>query len=471
MDKVLMNKIEKWVIDHKQEMLETLSQFVQVNSVLDMSTAGEDKPYGQGCRVMLDVVRKKAEEYGLHCVDVDGYALEIRNQLESDHEIGIFNHGDVVAVGGEWAFPPFCGRIDGDFVLGRGAHDNKCACVMSLFLLRMFNELGITMKNSLRLVIGTKEETGMQDMIYYTAHRKMPLTSLVPDCVYPVNFGQKGGLLGTVSAEIGDEVIELDAGVAGAASVPDKAEALVRFPLNTVLPLAEDLEDVQCEAEGENTRIRAIGVATHTANPWKGKSAILALTRLLTKLPFTDEHTAKLVQGLYIFTSDYYGEPLGMNGEDDTGKNTVVMSRVEKKGSKLSMRVVNKACLSTPVDEFIDRFEKWCFEYGITIDPTAERRQHVSFDREDPRVKTLQRVYKEMTGKDDPPYCMGGCTYSKVLPETITFGIIRSFRRPNYIPEGTGDCHGLNEFIDIEVPMDGIKIYTAALLELDNIVS
>lgn len=471
MNEVIMDKVEKWVIDHKREMLETLSQFVQVNSVLDMSTAGEGKPYGQGCRDMLDVVRKKAEEYGLSCFDVDGYALEIRNQPESEHEIGIFNHGDDVAVGGEWIFPPFCGRIDGDFVLGRGAHDNKCGCVMSLFLLRMFKELGIAMKNGLRLVIGTKEETGMQDMMYYTAHRKMPLMGLVPDCVYPVNFGQKGGLLGTVSAQIGDEVIELDAGVAGAASVPDRAEALVRFPLHTVLPLAEGLEDVRCEAEGENTRIRATGVATHTANPWKGKSAILALTRLMIKLPFADARTAKLVQGLYIFSSDYYGGLMGMSGEDDTGKNTVVMSRIEKKDSMLSMRVVNKACLSTPIDEFIGRFEKWCSEYGITIDPSAERRQHVSFDREDPRVKTLQRVYKEMTDKDDPPYCMGGCTYSKVLPETITFGIIRAFRRPDYIPDGTGDCHSPNEYIDIEVPMEGIRIYAAALLELDKIVS
>lgn len=470
MKKELLGKVEKWISEHKQEMLQMLSEFVQVNSVLDMSTAGEGKPYGQGCRDMLDLIRQKAECYGLYCSDVDGYALEIRNRPESDNEIGIFNHGDDVAVGGEWAFPPFCGRIDGDFVLGRGAHDNKCGCVMSLFLLRMFNELGIEMKNGLRLVIGTKEETGMQDMEYYTAHRKMPGTSLVPDCVYPVNFGQKGGLLGTVSAEIGDEVIELSAGVAGAASVPDRAEALVRFPAEEVASLAEGLEDITVKAEGENTHIYASGIATHTANPWKGKSAILALMRLMVKLPFVDEKTAKLIKGIFIFTSDYYGEPMGMQGEDDTGRNTVVMSRIEKSGNKLTMRVVNKACLSTPVTEFIDCFEKWCTQYGITIDPSAERRRHVFFDREDPRVKALQKVYKEMTGKDDPPYCMGGCTYSKVLPETITFGIIRSFRRPDYIPAGTGDCHSPNEYIDIEVPMEGIRIYTAALLELDPIV-
>lgn len=470
MDTALNDRVSQWVDAHKTEMLETLSEMVQVNSVLDMETAGPGQPYGKGPREMLDLMRRKAESYGLLCSDVDGYALEIRNRPESDHEIGIFNHGDDVGIGGDWVFPPFCGRIDGDFVLGRGAHDNKCGCLMSLFLLRMFNELDIPMKNGLRLVIGTKEETGMQDMVYYVAHRKMPGTSLIPDCTWPVNFGQKGGLLGDLHATVGDEIAEFFANTPGAASVPDKAGALVRFPIDTVCPLVKGLEDVECAAEGDCTRLSAKGIATHTANPWKGKSALLALARAMVRLPFADEGTKRTIAGILEFTTDYYGAPMGMQGEDDTGKNTVVMSYVVKTGNDLRMHVVNKACLSTPVPDFIARFETWCAKFGFAIDGKSERRMHVSFDREDPRVVALQRVYREMTGKDDKPYCMGGCTYSKVLPQAITFGIIGSFRRPDYIPAGTGDCHSPNEFIDIQIPMNGLRIYAAALAELDKIV-
>ena len=470
MDVELKKVVKEWVDAHKQEMLETLSEFVQCPSLLDESTAGPGKPYGQGCRDMLELLWRKAESFGLNCKDVDGYCIEIRNKPESDNEIGIFNHGDVVAVLGDWVFPPFCGKIDGDFVLGRGAHDNKAGCVMTMFLLRMINELGIELKHGIRMVVGFDEETEMRCVQYYAAHRKMPATSLVADCIFPVNYGQLGGLIGTLTAPMGDEVISMDSNEPGAYSVPDKAVCVVRFPYDVVAPLAEGIADVDVEADGENTKITGHGIATHTANPWLGKSAVLAMSNVLVKLPFKDAATKHLIDGIYEFASDYYGAPLGIASEDESGKSTAVLSYLGLKDGVLTIGCVNKACLSKPVEEFNATFEKWCDGYGIKISDSSEREKRTYFDPEDKRVKVLQQVYHDMTGKNDPPYCMGGVTYSKYLPETITYGIIRPFRKLDYIPEGTGDCHSPNEYMDIEIPMEGVQIYAQALVALDPIV-
>ena len=51
-------------------------------------------------------------------------------------------------------------------MVGRGASDNKGMGVMGLYALMCARDLELPFKHRLRLMLGTSEETGMNDMRY-----------------------------------------------------------------------------------------------------------------------------------------------------------------------------------------------------------------------------------------------------------------------------------------------------------------
>ncbi len=465
----LKARVHEWVETHKNEMLQTLSEFVQIPSVRDDATAEPGQPFGAACREILDAACRKAEEMGLIYKAHEGYCLDVRCQPEMEEEIGIIAHADVVPISGDWSFPPFCGKIDGDIVLGRGAHDNKCACVMGLYLLKMFKDLGIKTEHGVRLIFGANEESGMEDMRYYKEHVKLPVVSLVPDSLYPANYAQKWGLKGEISLPVAEDILFLEGGADF--SVPGSAECIVALPLERVKSLLEDEEEVHCEAASGGTKLTAKGIATHAANPWLGKSALLILCRALKKLPLEGTATKKSIETLCTMTSDYYGAPMGLAASDEhTGPTTIVFGRTELRRGRLWVKYVMRNCLATPKEEVIAKFGQWCAANSVKIE-TQESTNPVFFDLNDPRIDALQRVWYGMTRRDDKPFASGGNTYSRVVPNAITFGIIGYCgKRPDYIPKGTGSTHEANEYIDIAVVQFGIEIYAQAILALDALV-
>lgn len=465
----LKARIHEWVQTHKNEMLQTLSEFVQIPSVRDDATAGPGQPFGAACREILDAACRKAEKMGLICKAHEGYCLEVRCQSETEKEIGIIAHADVVPISGDWIFPPFCGKIDGDIVLGRGAHDNKCACVMGLYLLKMFKALGIRTEHGVRLILGANEESGMEDMRYYKEHVKIPVVSLVPDSLYPANYAQKWGLKGEISLPMGADILFMEGGADF--SVPGSAECIVALSPDQVKPLLVDDVDVHCEAAPGGTKLTAKGIATHAANPWLGKSALLILCRALQKLPLEGMTTKKSVETLCTMTSDYYGALMDLAASDEhTGPTTIVFGRTELRSGRLWVKYVMRNCLAVPKAEVIAKFGRWCDANGVRIE-TQESTNPVFFDPNDPRIGALQNVWYGMTGRDDKPFATGGNTYSRVVPDAITFGIIGYCgKRPEYIPKGTGSAHEANECIDIAVVQFGIEIYAQAILALDALV-
>ncbi len=93
--------------------------------------------------------------------------------------------------------------------------------------------------------------------------------------------------------------------------------------------------------------------------------------------------------------------------------------------------------------------------------------------KEDSRVAVLQEVYQAVTGREDPPYTMGGGTYSRVIPDAISFGfgIPGTERDLSFLPEGHGRAHGRDEVLWLDKLAAGMKIYLGALLELDRILA
>ena len=73
-------------------------------------------------------------------------------------------------------------------------------------------------------------------------------------------------------------------------------------------------------------------------------------------------------------------------------------------------------------------------------------------------VKGLLKVYHEVTGLPAYTIAIGGGTYSRMMPNTVAFGVC--------FPGDMDVCHIADEYIDIDKMMLGVKIFAHAIVEL-----
>lgn len=121
---------------------------------------------------------------------------------------------------------------------------------------------------------------------------------------------------------------------------------------------------------------------------------------------------------------------------------------------------------------------RWSISYppGITIDQIGHQIEEtlppgmtyhchanyppVYFDKESQMVKSMQKAYEYITGKDGSPVTTTGGTYAKVMPNIVPFG-------PSF-PGQKGISHLPNEYMDIEDLINNAKIYALAIYYLAN---
>ena len=75
---------------------------------------------------------------------------------------------------------------------GRGAADDKGPLVQALLSMAALRDKGPARTHTIRLLVGSDEESGSSDMEAYLAAHKPPDCSLVLDSDFPVVVGEKG---------------------------------------------------------------------------------------------------------------------------------------------------------------------------------------------------------------------------------------------------------------------------------------
>ena len=73
-------------------------------------------------------------------------------------------------------------------------------------------------------------------------------------------------------------------------------------------------------------------------------------------------------------------------------------------------------------------------------------------------VRGLIEVYHDVTGLPGYAFAIGGGTYSRMMPNTVAFGL-------NF-PGDVDTCHMPDEYIDIEKMMLSVKIFAHAIATL-----
>ena len=97
---------------------------------------------------------------------------------------------------------------------------------------------------------------------------------------------------------------------------------------------------------------------------------------------------------------------------------------------------------------------------GWALDGQVHK-EKLYYPAETPLVSALLEVYRDATGDNAPPKCIGGGTYAKMLPNVVAFG-----------PLFAGDPvteHQPDECIDLERLVQNAQIIANAIVKLANL--
>ena len=151
------------ILDYWDDILKDLATVVAIPSVAKPQEG--EHPFGDQCARALDTVVAMAEGYGLKAKNV-GYHAAHAEYGEGEGNAVVMAHLDVVPAGEGWDTDPYTMVIDDNLAFGRGVSDNKGPAIVALHCLRALKDAGVKGNRKLRVIFGSAEEIGMDDMPY-----------------------------------------------------------------------------------------------------------------------------------------------------------------------------------------------------------------------------------------------------------------------------------------------------------------
>ena len=331
--------------------------------------------------------------------------------------LGLVVHGDVQPVEpSAWTEPPFTGLVRDGFVVGRGAADDKGPLVQALLAMSALQKDRRTY--TVRLLVGSDEESGSSDMKEYLQGHAPPDLSLVLDSAFPVVVGEKAWNALTVTAPV-DEGIELSAGLAPSI-VPDIAR--LKWA-NAALPARAP--DAGTRAELKDGALVVHGRSAHSGvNIEGGRNALVSLARLADGL-LPPSGARDLLAFARLAGQDLTGTGLGLTGSDPLwGRFAVNVATIKDGTLTINLRRPPpmtgpqlKAHLEQVVAGFNARTGARLVAGGYYAD------EPLVFDPQSRIVRRLMDDYARATGTREKPAISGGGTYAKRLPHAIAFGM------------------------------------------------
>jgi predicted dipeptidase len=399
--------------------------------------------------------------------------------------LGLIVHGDVQPVDADaWSFPPFSGKSDDTYVYGRGSADDKGPLVQALLAMKALKESGVKRTHTIRLLVGSTEESSSTEMEEYLKDHTPPDYSLVLDSEFPVVVGEKAWNALSVTTTLDERagsvqpfrVVALLAGLAPSI-VPDHAEITLQWkegapqwePIVKVVKAfipPEGTRIVTSESE-DKLRIVAYGHSAHAGvNLTGGRNALVTLARAMENtLPAGG--ASDLLAFARIAGQDIYGSGLGFLESDPLwGRYAVNVATIKPEVDDPKKMTLTINIRSTPprtpreIEKknaaFVADFNR---RIGSTLTAGGWYDDHVlAFD---PKARLIVRLlgdYEQATGHAQPPAISGGGTYAKRFPNAIAFGM--------WFPGKPYPGHDVDEKIAIADLQSGAKVLIYALTDI-----
>lgn len=432
------------ILDYWDDIVKDLGTLVAIPSVAVRSEGGH--PFGDACAKALDTVVEMAQGYGLEAKNVDYYAAHAEYG-EGEGNAVVMAHLDVVPAGEGWDTDPFTLVLRDGKAIGRGVSDDKGAAVVALHCLRALKDAGIKGNRKLRVIFGSAEEIGMEDMPHYFSKEQHPDMGFTPDAGYGICHCEKGGLNFNIKAPNRSPLVKSFSAGTVANAVPAKAECVIVCTQEEFRRLEEAAKaspiEIQAVRTEDGARLLAKGKAAHAASPEHGRNAASYLVELLAEV-FGVERLGDFFAFIHEkigLTTD--GSRLGVNISDEpSGPLTFNLGIVSVTPQACSLTIDIRypatkegAWVSATIRKAV---EEAGLEYVQLSDAVP-----LYLPKESQLVTLLSGAYRDIAGEDCTIFSMGGGTYARqMFGKGVAFG-------PGFSDDEPSNAHDVNEQIDL----------------------
>ena len=471
----VLQKINAFLDENRDNMVADICDLIAFNSVRGEAMPG--KPFGDIPAAALGKAEEICRRMGISAQNHENYALSAQINDKSV-KLDILAHLDIVEAGTGWDTDPFKTVIKDGKIFGRGSSDDKGPAVAAIYAAAAVKKFCPDLAGNCRLVLGSSEETGSEDIKhFYASHEYAPM-SFSPDAEYPVINIEKGSYGPKFLAEwesdaccsceactTGPHVLKLVGGKTNNI-VPKTAWARVEIPLDILVDA--------CEKAGEETgacfdikpessavfRVTVTGEGAHASMPERGNNAQTALIKMLASLPLADSRSTRAIKAFNkLFPhGDTCGKALGIAQQDDiSGALTLNFGVLDlgEKGFTAQFDSRVPIC-ATPETVSIPAAKK-LEVFGFTVDTLQMKAAHHT-PADSPLVKTLIKVYEQHTGNKGECLAIGGGTYVHSIEGGVAFGC--------EMPGADYHIHGPNEYAIIDELVKSAKMFAQAIVEL-----
>ncbi|MEA5039646.1 MAG: Sapep family Mn(2+)-dependent dipeptidase [Clostridiaceae bacterium] len=461
------NEIDAYFAQHRDDLLRDIGRLIAIKSVRE--DPKPDMPYGEGPYKALRAACAIAEALGFTVRSFDNHVLTAEMGPQPA-ELGILAHLDVVPEGAGWTYEPYRMIEDGGKIYGRGVSDDKGPAVVALYAAVAAKAIAPQFKKGVRIILGTAEETGSEDLEHYFKQETPPPFSFSPDAGYPVINIEKGSHSPIFSQSWPeDKALPRVSYIHG--GVTKNIVTREAYALTEGLSKAE--VDALCAKHAQKTgvrftvsetdtglRIDALGVSAHAAHPSDGKNAQTALLALLAELPLADSACARAIRSLHeLFPyGDDGGNAIGVAQKDDiSGELTLVFSVLELTPTGFSGRYDSRVPICATWETMGSITVNALKAKGFDVTSTRMKPPHHT-PADLPFVKTLLKVYEDYTGNKGECIAIGGGTYVHDIEGGVAFGC--------ELPGTDNHIHGADEFAIIDELLLSGRMFTQIILDM-----
>ena len=451
----------------RQQLVEMISRLVRIRSVREEAQPG--MPFGPGPAAALAEGLKLAEELGFAAKNYDNYvgAVDFNDQ---ETQLHILCHLDVVGEGTGWTVTEPYEPVEVDGMLyGRGTDDDKGPVAAVLLAMQAVKDLGVPLKKNVRLLMGTDEESGSEDIAYYYSKEPYAPCTFSPDGEFPVINLEKGSykpvFTKTWAAESATpRVKELHGGFRINVLPPEAQCVVAELSAQAAQPYcdkaaAETGVAYELTERGDDLHILCKGKGAHASTPEEGVNAITGLIHLLCALPLAKVGSTAALHALNALFphGDSAGKALGIAQADQmSGPLTLAFSLLELNDTGLSGQFDSRVPVCADEDNCKAVAEAAFAKFGFAAEGGMQAPHYTPADT--PLVTTLLKCYEQYSGRKGECLAIGGGTYVHDIPGGVAFGCA--------MPGFNGNMHGPDEHTCIADQLTAAKIFAQAIIDL-----
>lgn len=456
-------RAQAWLDDHEGALISDLQAMLRIPSLED--DVVPNGPFGQACRDALDLALQMGSSWGLEIKDVEGYAGHAEFG-DGEKLVMALGHLDVVPVSDGWKHAPFGAEIDGEYLYSRGAVDDKGPTMAAFYAMRALKETGAELPARLRMVFGCNEESGFKCVKRYFKTEEAPTYGIAPDSGWPLYNAEKGIANLILNAPFPKgrlSIIDVEGG-SRPNIVIDRCRLTLEFDAAIEVTVREVVaeywdKNVSATVEGNRVIATAVGKAAHGSMPFLGDSAYTRAMRFaLAFAPPEQQHEYEA----WLDAGHPSGVGLAIDGRDEPSEDLTANVGVVRSDAVSATLTVNVRYPVTWLGSAVrDRASAKLHRDGFGwIVAEFDDSEPLFFPADREPVLTILEAYRAETGDLSEPKSMGGGTYARAVPSTVSVGTGW---------EGDGPAHENDERIHISHPLKMAKIYAHILYRLSHL--